>query len=305
MFKSLSFVLVCVQLFTIEVGSLAASCPDPCRCLKFEGLWSVYCNVSGITEVPKGIPSNTQLLDLSQNSISKIRREDFKGLPNLQELDLSANGLKEQSIDDGALDLPSLQIIDLTQNGYSTIPTALPKNLTKLYILYNRISNLTIFSFKNCQLLQYIDITNNHLHTFEPGTFDWLQDLSTLYMQFNSLTDKSFPPNLFSKNRKLELLGLRFNKLTRLVQGLPSSIQYLDYVGNRITTLPSFAFRDLPNLQSMEFWEGQVLYKLYILGLILSTNKLIVEFLRALFVCPLFLGSFHPTSILFIFLYAR
>lgn len=41
------------------------------------------CLCSGLTEVPKNIPSDTKLLDLQNNRITELKENDFKGLANL------------------------------------------------------------------------------------------------------------------------------------------------------------------------------------------------------------------------------
>jgi Leucine-rich repeat (LRR) protein len=234
------------------------SCPGPCRCLLFDGLQSVYCNRTGINAVPSGIPTNTQLLDLSDNSIAHITRNDLITLVNLQELYLYGNGLNESSIEDTALDLPKLVTVELSGNGYQTIPKCLPKWIQKLWFINNQLAELKSDSFVKYTELNYLDVSTNHISKIEARTFDPLTKLQTLYISFNKLTDSSFPPNVFAKMSSLELLSTRFNALRHLFRNLPPSIKYLDYVGNEIKTIPSYAFKSLPNLQAMEFWQGQV-----------------------------------------------
>ena len=60
------------------------------------------------------------------------------------------------------------------------------------------------------------------------------------------------------KNTKVTILSLRFNQLEHLLRDLPSSLLHLDYVGNNIKTIPKFAFRSLPNLQTIELWNGRI-----------------------------------------------
>ncbi|KAH3708137.1 leucine-rich repeat and immunoglobulin-like domain-containing nogo receptor-interacting protein 4 isoform X2 [Dreissena polymorpha] len=233
-------------------------CPAPCRCLKFGGLQSVYCNQTGVRAVPEGIPANTQLLDLSFNSISHIRVGDLAYLGNLQQLYLSQNELTETSLDERALDLPSLVTIDLSSNNFKTIPTFLPRGLQTLWFLNNQIEVLRTGAFERYSSILYLDVSNNGMMAIQPEAFAPLTSLQTLYISFNNLTDTSFPPNLFAKNTNLTHLSLRFNQLTSLLLNLPVSLEYLDYVGNAIRTLPAYGFTSLPSLKAMEFWQGQI-----------------------------------------------
>ena len=235
-----------------------SSCPVPCRCLLFESVWSVYCNYTGISSVPQNIPLSTQLLDLAGNQIQTVRKQDLAYLRNLENLDLSENGLIDGNIQTGALQLPKLRTVDLSNNQFSRVPTTLPQNITQLYFLYNNLGTLGADSFNLYKSLVYVDLSYCSLNKIENHTFDGLNNLTVLYMQFNNLSDESFPVGFLTKNLKLSIVGLRFNKMRHVLNDLPMSMQHLDYVGNNIKTIPSFAFRSLPNLQTIELWNGQV-----------------------------------------------
>ena len=254
-------VCICLVLLLITVSEQATqgdSCPGPCRCLSFEGLWSVYCNRTGISVIPSNIPLSTQLLDFAGNHIQIVRKHDVSYLNNLQNLDLSENGLNDEGIEPGALDLPKLQTVDISGNKFSQVPNMLPRNLTTLYFLYNNMGTLKTNSFVSYPSLNYIDVSYCGLRLIENNTFDSLSELDVLYASFNNLTDGSFPPNFLMKNTMLTLLGLRFNQLRHILRDLPPSLQHLDYVGNNIKTIPAFAFHSLSNLQTIELWNGQV-----------------------------------------------
>ena len=259
--SSATTVAICTILLLIALSEQATkggSCPGPCRCLFFEGLWSVYCNRTGISSIPTNIPLSTQLLDLAGNNIQSVRKQDVSYLLNLQSLDISDNYLNDGSIEPGALELPNLKTVDVSENQFSRVPGVLPRNLTTLYFLYNKIGTLKTNSFTSYPTLNYIDVSYCDLRLIENNTFDSLVELNVLYASFNNLTDDSFPPNVLMKNTNLILLSLRFNQLQHLLRDLPTSLLHLDYVGNNIKTIPSFAFRSLPNLQTIELWNGQV-----------------------------------------------
>ena len=105
-YKVLVVVAVIITTWVLEVNGAYQHlpCPSVCRSLKFQSIQYVYCNSTGIQEVPRGIPPNTELLDLSYTMIQSIPKDAFIGLVNLGELDLSSNGLKDDNIADGALE---------------------------------------------------------------------------------------------------------------------------------------------------------------------------------------------------------
>ena len=143
-------ICVCTILLLIvysEQATQSGSCPSPCRCLFFEGLWSVYCNRTGISTIPTNIPRSTQLLDLAGNNIQSLQKTDVAYLSKLQNLDISENYLTDESIAAGALELPYLTTVDVSENKFSRIPNVLPRNLTTLYFLYNNIGTLKADSF--------------------------------------------------------------------------------------------------------------------------------------------------------------
>lgn len=235
-------------------------CPSPCTCVQFEGVPAVFCNGTGLKEVPIGIPADTQFLDISNNSIEHIPRGVLDELLDLTKIDMTLNGFLDDSIDVSALKLPNLQTVDLSLNNFTRIPKFLPISVKVLFITFNMLTELQDTSFVMLPRLQYLDVSNNYLSKIEPLTFTPLEHLQTIFFLYNRLTDASFPPHVFMSNENLKMVMFCFNQLENMVQNLPSSIESIGYVGNRLTNIPAFAFKSLPNLQNIEIWENQVGY---------------------------------------------
>uniref|UniRef100_A0A8C7ZMW9 LRRCT domain-containing protein n=1 Tax=Oryzias sinensis TaxID=183150 RepID=A0A8C7ZMW9_9TELE len=73
------------------------------------------CSKRGLTEVPSGIPDDVVQVDLSHNSIRRLRLKDFQGASGLRILNLSSNSMEH--IDPGSLfGLLHLQELDLSDN---------------------------------------------------------------------------------------------------------------------------------------------------------------------------------------------
>ncbi|XP_053407746.1 slit homolog 3 protein-like [Mercenaria mercenaria] len=253
-----SLLLLSTLLHPIRTAYKGHPCPSPCRCYEFLGIQSAYCNNTGISAVPQGIPEDTQLLDLSRNPITFIKVGAINNLPNLQYIVLNSNGYHEGSIEFGALDLPKLTDIDLDDNSYTSIPKSLPNKMTSLTIDLNQITVLKADSFNGYPNLQTLRLENNGLYKIETKAFTPLPALQSLSIRFNNLTDSGIPPNLFSKNLNLTQLEMRFNKFKHVLPDLPPSVQYVDYVGNQITMLPAYALQTTPNLNTFEAWQGQM-----------------------------------------------
>lgn len=75
------------------------TCPKSCVCSSHN---MVICTGQSLTSVPDDLPKETVRLDLQENRIATIRRDDFKNLPNLRILQLMDNELT--AIEAGAFD---------------------------------------------------------------------------------------------------------------------------------------------------------------------------------------------------------
>lgn len=191
--------LLYFHLMLFSTISLADECPSPCTC-QTENT-EVYCNGTGLTEIPKNLPITTISLYLGSNQIKVVPTDSFSGLIHLQSLDLTDNHFKEGSIQDGALDLPSVANLDLSINDFTSIPQALPPKLIGFAIAYNPIETLTASSFVKYPSVQYLTVSNTNLSKIEEHAFDPLTGAINIAISFNQLQDGSIPSNsLFQKS---------------------------------------------------------------------------------------------------------
>ncbi|GCC35272.1 hypothetical protein chiPu_0013755 [Chiloscyllium punctatum] len=76
-----------VLLTLLFHGFCTHACPSRCVCSGS----NVDCHHLGLKAVPRGIPRNTERLDLDKNNITRISKMDFVGLKNLRVLHLEEN----------------------------------------------------------------------------------------------------------------------------------------------------------------------------------------------------------------------
>ncbi|KAI6187686.1 LRRNT domain-containing protein [Aphelenchoides besseyi] len=88
MSESVVFYLPIFLLLLFDL-STAVSCPHKCLCSHL----NVICTGQSLTQIPSGIPSDSIRLDLQENQISVIRKDDLNNLPNLRVLQLMDNEL--------------------------------------------------------------------------------------------------------------------------------------------------------------------------------------------------------------------
>ncbi|XP_069675072.1 leucine-rich repeat-containing protein 15-like [Periplaneta americana] len=207
-------------------------------------------------------PLGIVVLNLGNNQITSLSSFTFEHLPNLKELRLNNNPLKElepstiealrypetlQVLDlayTGLSDLPEsfvhlsslrhkLQLLYLNGNKFTQVPesiAALGDSLEKLNLNDNPILELDEDSFRGLLVLRELNISAmTHLKRIGPQTFAHLKSLEILYSSYNlKLTDLDEEAFGFENNSlTLKELHLRSNALHSLPQHL---VQWTDLV---------------------------------------------------------------------------
>ncbi|XP_053321101.1 platelet glycoprotein Ib alpha chain [Spea bombifrons] len=181
------------------------------------------CTNLGLTGIPlDGIPTDTQILILSFNSLKSVSTSSFKSFPQLVELDLSNNGMSVIDVD-----LPlKLEDLNLANNSFDKLP---------------KLSQLNS--------LVKLDLSNNRIVTVPDAAFHGLKKLKSLYLQANKIQD--LPDKVFEGLQLLETLDLSSNELWQVPQHLiydSVRMEKFHLSGNRLTEIPDLFFEGLDNL---------------------------------------------------------
>lgn len=154
---------------------------------------------------------NLRFLRLAQNKITKVTNEAFGSLRNLRELDLSQN--KITHVDPQAFDsCQNLVLLNLAQNQLKQFHfTVSSKSLSFLYLMENRLVNLTI-EYKEKPIRLVLDASNLEANTtsevmrvkFQKGL-----PISSLNLANNNLNNV----NAIASVNKLQKLTLANNTL--------------------------------------------------------------------------------------------
>lgn len=193
-------------------------CPFGCQC----HLRVVQCSDLGLTSVPKNIPKDTTLLDLQNNKITELKKDDFKGLSSLYALVLVNN--KISKVNEKAFEpCQRLQKLYISKNSLEEIPKSLPGALVELRIHENKIKKIPKDVFNGLKNVNCIEMGGNPLENggIEAGAFNGL---------------------------KLNYLRISEAKLTGIPKGLPSSLNELHLDHNRIQAVEMGDLSSLPNL---------------------------------------------------------
>lgn len=261
------------MLFFLAFGVVFSfDCPDNCSCQNENSIFCVHRHSSTVPNVP----ITTQYLYIFQNGISTLYQDDFKGLVELEMLDLSQNDLVE--IPDGVFEMLSkLKNLDLSSNLITHISKDSFSGLVQLERLYlhaNRIQSIHLEAFEGLEMLLelklqgnqlislptlnfprllLLDLSNNNIPTLGPS------DLQTPHLEalkLASLGLTSLNEDLIASLRNLHDLDISLNKLHEVPQALKQDslkgLIKLSLAANPLPELKVMDFQKLVGLQELD-----------------------------------------------------
>lgn len=223
---------------------------------------------------------STTRLSLGQgNRISRLTRESFRGLANLEELHLENNRvtlkpglfseLKElkalylnfnriDSVPELAFDgLPFLKWLSLRYNHLDVVDEEMfvgsTDSLRFLRLDNNRIATVVPGAFEKLHEATHLHLEHNLLDKILPGTFRGLDRLTALFLDYNSLT--TITKDYFDQLASLQMLGLQFNEITWIESGAFDgliSLRKLNLRRNRLTRIGVGIFDGLAKLDDLD-----------------------------------------------------
>lgn len=159
---------------------------------KLPALLYLYAQRNQLNEVPSGLPATLEQLRLGRNHITKIPAGVFSKLGNLTLLDLYHNQLSDSDLGKNTFkDLTSLVQLNLAHNTLKKMPAGVPSSLVQLFLDRNRID----------------DIPKDYFGSFS--------HLAFVRLNYNQLSDKGVPKNVFNVSSLLDL-QLSHNQLASI-----------------------------------------------------------------------------------------
>ncbi|XP_050900102.1 receptor-like protein 7 [Lathyrus oleraceus] len=193
--------------------------------------------------------SVVNILDLSSNNLSGPIPKYIFQLGSLSVLDLSSNRLNGSLQLDELLELRNLTALNLSYNNISINVNVVNADLTSFHnisTLSLASCNLKVFPrfLRNKSRLNILDLSNNQIQGKVPNWIWRLQNLQSLNVSHNMLTDLEGPLQNLTHN--LIALDLHNNQLRGPIPAFPKYASYLDYSMNKFRSLP----QDLGNYQN-------------------------------------------------------
>ncbi|XP_039972692.1 trophoblast glycoprotein b [Xiphias gladius] len=179
-------------LFLLAVALSCHGCPDRCLCSS----QTVKCQNQDLDAIPHSLPTNTKILFVTGNNISRISVDSFPtGLDMLTDLYLSGNELESV----GAMvfdNLPNLVRLDLSNNKIQTFSERAFPDDNKLQVLnlsrsFHNHSSMdvvqSVLQSGNLLTLTVLDLSNNDLLILPDDIFTSLSNLVNLSLQNSSI----------------------------------------------------------------------------------------------------------------------
>ncbi|ETE69731.1 Chondroadherin-like protein, partial [Ophiophagus hannah] len=218
----------------------AVKCPKECICLL--DYQHGKCDNKSLLYIPKGFPSDTQLLDLQHNEFHSIPNSSFLGLKNLTSLHLQ--NCKIKVLQPSAFqDLRTLIYLYLSNNDISSIDTDIFRDTTQLAYLFldhNKFTQVPKDAFRYLSNLFTFHLPHNSISQLSDSALAGMKQLRCLYLTGNHIIYLS--PKALKQAKMLEKLHLDENSLqeipTKALRGLPIlselklSKNPIKYIGN-------------------------------------------------------------------------
>ncbi|KAK5873321.1 hypothetical protein PBY51_018371 [Eleginops maclovinus] len=229
------FLLLCLSAGLV----VSYECPADCSC---QGQASIFC-IQRRSNIMPHIPTSILNLYVFHNGINTLSQEEFKGLGEMELLDLSQNELVE--IPDGVfemlsklknLDLSSNQITHISKDSFSGLV-----QLERLYLYANRIQSIHSEAFAGLQMLLELKLQQNQLTSLPSLQFPRLLLLDLSHNTIPTLG----PSDLQTPH--LEALKVSSLGLTSVDKDLIASLgnlHELDISTNQLTEVPAALQQD-------------------------------------------------------------
>jgi Leucine-rich repeat (LRR) protein len=191
-----------ILIFAVTISG--NPCPDVCDCLGEEDYILADCSGQDLNKIPENNNITLYYIDLSNNSITEIRKYDLRGYKSIRILNLSNNGIS--NIDENLFqELVNLKYIYLSENNISSLPpTTFNRNLNlkKLYLKGNPLTLSNHTSISVSDSITYLDISFCNITLLPAGSFVSIPNLVALRLDGNILTNITI--ETFEPLRKLK-----------------------------------------------------------------------------------------------------
>ena len=222
-----------------------------------DSVTSIDVSFNTITSVPNLVYPKLTYLDMSNNAITKLEEDTFKGCPELKYLNLTFNVLSEITSDTFSMDLSKTQHLNLSHNRISYVGETsfmFMHALTTLDLRSNNLVSLLDEALFGISSLEILHLENNQITKIDQDSFGTLGSLEYLSLRSNMIN--KIEEDSFAGLDKLQRLDLGDNQLEDLSENVfheglrhPfSELQAIHLDNNKLKTIHDNTFSPFPNL---------------------------------------------------------
>lgn len=163
-------------------------------------------------------------LDLHGNQVKELKRNQFKGLRDVEVLDISHNNIAK---------VDSSHLVDLSKMGWCNVS-------------HNELKELTRGAFARNAVLKWLDLSHNQIKRLDSNSFRGMRFMRRLYLSDNIITDVG--RGTFDTMKRIGTIDLARNQLKKIDYQMFHELNYVEIVdvsANQVTEIQKLAFKDL------------------------------------------------------------
>lgn len=193
-------------------------------------------------------------LDLHGNAIVELKKNQFKGMKNIDFLDMSFNQIKK--IDGSHIgDLSNLGWLNLSNNAIEDLGRSIfgRNNLLKVLNLnYNRVKKIDVNTFRGMRLIRRLFLSNNNISDVGRSTFSTMTRIGTIDMSYNFIKKIDF--QMFYELNYVEKIDVSHNQVTEIEKNAFKDLYHVDILlsHNQISKIHTNAFINCANITMLD-----------------------------------------------------
>lgn len=193
-------------------------------------------------------------LDLHNNSIEILQKNQFKNLRDLEVLDISHNNITKLE-NHHIADLIKLGWLNVSHNAITDLPRGLFARNSVLKLLnlsHNRLQKLDTNTFRGMRFLRRLFLNDNRITDIGRGTFNSITRIGTIDLSRNFLKKIDF--QMFTQMNYIEIIDVSENHITEIQKSAFKDVFqcHINISHNLISKFEANAFENCINITLLD-----------------------------------------------------
>ncbi|XP_078392388.1 LOW QUALITY PROTEIN: biglycan-like [Cetorhinus maximus] len=201
------------NLYALYLVNNKISKVHPKAFLSLIALQKLYLSKNALVEIPKNLPKSLVELRIHENHIKKVPKEAFRGMKDMNCIEMGGNPLDNGGFEPGAFDGLKLNYIRISEAKLSGIPKDLPNTLHELHLDHNRIQAIELEDLIRYSNVYRLGLGFNQIRVIENGSLTFLGNLRELHLEHNNLTRV---PGGLTDMKYLQVVYLHSNNISQV-----------------------------------------------------------------------------------------